>query len=284
MEPGRISVVLVTHESIAVLDDCLGHVIPELRSNGAELIVVDNDSRDGSGPRVAALWPPAALIRNSRNRGFAAACNQGAAAASGEWLVLLNPDVNVDAGALGELRATLLANSDAGFVAGRLRSPDGRFQASCRRFPTAGNLIQSRGSVLSRWRRTGVPYTLPDANHVVSVPAVACAFVMIRRALFQSLGGFDERFFLFMEDTDLSLRLERAGYRNLFVPEAGATHRWGQGARSGKWRRTLHHHHSMWKYFRKHDPGGYSRLVLPLLLTGNLLARSLLRPRRGNPF
>jgi GT2 family glycosyltransferase len=281
MENDRISIVLVTRDSRAVIDDCLRHLTPDLAALGAELVVVDNGSRDGSPARVPLLWPPAIVIQNPRNRGFAAACNQGATAASGEWLVLLNPDVDVDSGAIRELRDVLRGHPGAGFATARLRSMRGDFQASCRTYPTRHNLGASRGSVVGRWRQNGVPYTLPDSDHTISVPAVACAFAMVKRELFLSLGGFDERFFLFMEDTDLSIRLEHAGHPNLFVPSAGATHHWGRGASAGPLRRAFHHHHSMWKYFRKHDPGGFSRFVLPVLLGGNLIARCLL-PRRSD--
>jgi len=246
-----------------------------------ELVAVDNGSHDGSAKYVAASFPGARVIRNDRNRGYALASMQGARAARGEWLAFVNPDVRVDPGSLAALRRALEEMPEAGLACARLRYPDGGFQPSCRRFPARANLAASRGSVLSVWGSARAHYTIPDAGHTVRVPAVACAYALIRRERFLAVGGFDERFFVFMEDTDLSLRLDRAGHPNVFVPAAGAVHDWGRSSRAGAFRRAFYHHRSMWQYFRKHEPGGFSSLVLPLLLTGNLCARALFpRPQR----
>jgi len=104
--------------------------------------------------------------------------------------------------------------------------------------------------------------------------------VMIRRALFAEAGGFDKRFFMFMEDTDLSLRLCQLGYRNLFVPSAGGVHHWGKGSQAGRTRRVYYHHVSLWKYFLKHFPNGFSVVLLPLLLLVNFILVIML-PARG---
>jgi len=275
-----ISVVLVTHDSMPLLADCLARLRPELARLDAELIVVDNASRDGSPAHVRATCPGANLVRNAANRGFAHASNQGARLAHGELLAFLNPDVCIDPGALDALARALADEPTSGLVAARLRSPDGDFQPSCRRFPAPSNLWQARGSVLARRQSSGDTYTLPDADRTVPVPAVAAAFVMVRRALFEQVGGFDERFFVYMEDTDLSLRLTAAGHPCRFVPAAGAVHAWGRGSSAGRMARARHHHVSMWKYFRKHHPGAFTFGVLPGLLAANLLATAVLGRRR----
>jgi GT2 family glycosyltransferase len=119
-------------------------------------------------------------------------------------------------------------------------------------------------------------YTLPDYLETTRVPAVAATFVMVRRDRFEAVGGFDERYFVFLEDTDLSLRLERLGHPNLFVPAAGGTHAWGHGSSAGRRRRAYFHQVSMWKYFWKHHAGAFSLLVLPLLLAANLMVTVVL--------
>ena len=271
-----ISVVLVTSNSLPALDDCLACLRPELASTGATLVAVDNGSSDGSPDHVASAVPGAVVIRNQRNRGFAAACNQGARAAAGSHLVFLNPDVCVDPGALETMEQALAVHPESGLVSARLRGPDGAFQPSCRQFPTPANLWRSRGSVLSRWWRGGEGYTLPDYPEATRVPAVAATFVMVRRDRFEAVNGFDERFFVYLEDTDLSFRFDRSGRPNLFVPSAGATHLWGHGSSAGRLRRACLHHASMWKYFQKHHAGSFSLLVLPLLLIANLVVTALL--------
>ena len=109
---------------------------------------------------------------------------------------------------------------------------------------------------------------------------MAGTMVMVRRELFERLGGFDERFFLYMEDTDLSKRALDAGYVNLFVPGAGGVHGLGQGSSIGRWRRSRHQAVSVWKYFLKHHPNGFSVIVLPVLLLVNLLLQAITPPRR----
>jgi GT2 family glycosyltransferase len=251
-----------------------------------EVIVVDNASTDNPAEVIAALFPAARTTVNERNIGFAAACNIGAKAAVEDYLLFLNPDVVIDPDAIERLLEAAEAHDRAGLVSGRLRFPSGSFQATSRRFPTIGNMIFSRGSAPARLFFKGDTaagrYTLPDAPETTPVPAVAATLALVRRELFERAGGFDERFFMFMEDTDLSLRLEQAGHVNLFVPAAGGVHRWGEGARVGRWRRLWHHHLSLWKYFLKHFPNGFSVLVLPVLLLVNLVLRALMpEPVKG---
>ncbi len=117
------------------------------------------------------------------------------------------------------------------------------------------------------------------------MPAVSATAVVIKRELFDRLGGFDTRFFMYMEDTDLSLRLGQNGHENLFVPEAGGVHYWGEGSRAGRVTRAVRHHGSVYKYFLKHVPNGFSTVLLPALLAVNLFFVVLTAPfRRGNSW
>jgi GT2 family glycosyltransferase len=282
--PLQVSVVIVTHDSHPVLTGCLQALVRAVAATSCEIVIVDNASRDRTLEEVKRLVPNARVISNNRNAGFAHACNQGAEIAAGEYLLFLNPDVELDADAIGALLNVIEGRSDAGLVSGRLRNPDGTFQATCRRFPTIGNMIFSRGSVFGRIcsdsGASAARYTLPDFTETTEVPSVAATMVMVRRSLFAQVGGFDRRFFMFMEDTDLSLRLHQLGYRNLFAPTAGGVHHWGKGAKAGRVQREYYHHVSLWKYFLKHVPNGFSVVVLPLLLLVNFFLVILL-PARG---
>jgi len=240
-------------------------------------MVADNGSDDGSVECVSKHFPEVRVLRNTRNIGFASACNQAAWAAKGEFLLFLNPDVQLDPGAVDRMIDVYRGRSDAGAVAGRMRFPDNSFQPTCRNFPTIGRLMFSRGSVFSFFGRGGGDYTLGDFDEVTEVPAVAGTLLMIRRDLFLSLNGFDERYFMYMEDTDLCLRLHRLGYKNYFVPDAGGIHLWGRGSRGGKLRRRWYHHVSVWKYFLKHFPGAGSLIILPLALMINLMLSVFVR-------
>ena len=196
--------------------------------------------------------------------------------------MLLNPDVTVDPDALAVLIDTMQSHPRPGMASGRLRFPDGSFQANCRRIPTVSNILFSRGAFTSRLGKDSqekARYTLPDFDTTVEVETVSGAMVMIERVLFEKFGGFDERFFMYMEDTELCARLHRSGYANLFVPKAGGMHLWGKGSTGGRTVRSWYHHMSVWKYFLKHFPNGFSVVVLPFLLALNFLLRLLLPDR-----
>ncbi|HWR82281.1 MAG TPA: glycosyltransferase family 2 protein [Candidatus Deferrimicrobium sp.] len=272
----KISVIIVTHNSLPVLSDCLGSLKAGFNGCRHEIINVDNGSADGSRATMQTYFPTAKIVAHQRNLGFGAACNAGAREASGDYLLFLNPDVIVDPDAIEQLIAAAESRKDAGVVVGRMRFPSGAFQATCRRLPGLGNMLLSRGSILSRFLRNGAAYTLPDFETISPVPVVSGTMMMIRRDVFDAAGGFDQRFFMFMEDVDLCLRLTRQGYTNYFVPFAGGVHLWGRGSNAGKFARNWHHHWAVWKYFRKHRPGLFTFVALPFALALNLLLVTLL--------
>jgi len=216
------------------------------------------------------MSPDAVILSNKKNRGFASACNQGADYATGEYLLFLNPDLELDRTAITELIATASSEDKAGAVTGRLRFPDGRFQANCRQFPTPGNLFVSRGAAFGRlFGAKG--YSLEDDTDTVRVPATAGTMLLVRKDRFESVGRFDQRFFMYVEDTDLCYRLEQAGYYNYYNPKAGAVHNWERGSSASRVRRAWYHHWSIWKYFLKHQANGFSLVLLPLLLLVNFV-------------
>lgn len=275
-----ISIIVVTYNSLT----CLHSFLDSLRRNTEgvdyELIVVDNHSRDDSPQFVSRLFPAARVVVMPRNVGFARACNAGAEVAAGRYLVFVNPDVRLDPKAVVGLIEVLRDRPDAGIVGARLRFPDGGFQPTCREFPTLRNLVYSRGSALARWFSRNTRYTLPDYPVVTAVPAVAATFMAIDRSLFFGVGRFDDRFFMFMEDTDLCRRVSHRGKLNLFVPNAGGEHDWGKGSKTGRMKRAWYHHVSVWRYFRKHSVRLTTLLPLAFLLVTNLVVVLLTLPFR----
>lgn len=281
----QVSIIIVSHNSGAVLDDCVQSIPAASRDVSCEIIIIDNASIDNLNSIPFPTGIPHRVLRQNRNLGFARACNVGAEAATGEYLLFLNPDVTLDSGAIKSLLAIARTHTKAGFVSGRLRFPDGTFQATCRNFPTYTNLFRSRGSILHRWFGPDIDrerqYTLGDFDDTTEVPAVAATLVMISRPLFHQLGGFDERFFLYMEDTDFSRRVHDSGYTCLFVPDAGGIHALGTGSRIGVARRRRLQSIAVWKYFLKHHPNGYSVVLLPILLAINWMLFVMFPARRG---
>lgn len=272
----RVSIVIVTFNSLPVLDRCLVSLKASLNGNSHEIINVDNRSSDESASMVRKHFPQAKIFVNSENLGFATACNQGAKNATGEYLLFLNPDVMVDSNGIERLVETFKSWKDAGIASGRMRFPNGSFQATCRNFPRFGNMLFSRGSVFSKLISHDSVYTLPDYDVITPVPAAAGTMMMVKNDLFSTVGGFDKRFFMFMEDVDLCLRLGLRGHANYFVPSAGAVHLWGSGSKAGKLKRNWYHHRAVWQYFRKHYPNAFSLFVLPFVLALNFLLVTIL--------
>jgi len=280
----KVSIVIVTHNSAPALTGCLASLHHAIEGIESELVVIDNGSDDDSPEQIKHQFPHAKVVVNVKNRGFAAACNQALRETDGEFLLFLNPDVRLDSDCIECLRSVIQNDHKAGAVVPRMRNVDDSFQATCRRFPTIYNMAFSRGSILARSFGNSHIYTLGDFRETTVVDAVAATVLMIRRSLHDRVGGFDERFFMYMEDTDLCLRLKSLGYRNYFVPGAGSVHDWGHGSNAGGSVRACRHHLSVWRYFLKHLPNGFSLLVLPMILVLNLLvvlATLLFRRGRG---
>lgn len=276
MSAPDLSIVIVTHNSLPALRECLESLAAAAKGLDWELVVVDNNSDDSSRDVVKEIIPAATVEFNRSNEGFGRACNKGASLAAGKFLAFVNPDVTVDKGALKRLIAATEFNLRVGVAAGRLRYPDGSFQPTCRVFPTVTNLMLSRGSAISGMLPKASRYTMPDYETPTIVPAVAGTFILIRRSTFERVGGFDPRFFMYMEDTDLCYRLSQMHLKSIFVPSAGGIHRWGEGANAGRLRRTWLHHLSTWKYFLKHVPNGFSLIFLPFMLAANLALQALI--------
>jgi len=267
----KLSIIIVTFNSLPSLRICLAHLKEAVKRINCELIVVDNNSTDNSPSVAKNLWLEARVIVNRKNMGFAAACNQGAKEAAGNYLLFLNPDVFVDSNCIDDLISFMPGKEKLGAVGGRMRFPDGTFQPTCRNLPSMVNLIFSRGSLFGRIFRSWNLYTLPDAAVPSEVPAVAGALLMIRKDVFERVGRFDWNYFMYMEDTDLCKRLNMLGFSNFFLPSAGAVHEWGGGSSTGFLKRNWYHHQSVYKYFRKHKRGWATFTILPLMLLLNFL-------------
>ena len=208
------SIIIVTYNGRHYLDGCLASVQREL-GPGDELIVVDNASADGTAEFLQARFPWVTLIRNAENRGFAPACNQGAALAGGDVLVFLNQDTRVEPRWLSALAAGLEGRDGAGLVTSQLLllSRPGRVQM-------CGQDVHFSGLVFGRG--FGLPAGTLDTPGPVA--AVCGASFAIRRELWQALGGFDETLYMYYEETDLSWRARLRGHRSGYAPGSVVYH------------------------------------------------------------
>lgn len=210
----RASLIIVTYNSRSQIEACLRTALASLGPQD-ELIVVDNASSDGTPELAAEAFPQVTLLRSGQNLGFSAGNNLGARHAQGEYLAFLNPDTTVEPGWLEALLEALQADPQAGVATSRILLMD-----DPERVNTCGNEVHISGLTLCRG--LGRPRREYDTSAEVAA-ASGAAFAM-RGELFELLGGFDEAYFLYMEDTDLSLRARLAGWHILYAPQSIVYH------------------------------------------------------------
>jgi len=243
-------IVIVNYNAGALLADGVRALLADDAAD-LRVTVVDNASTDTSLSALPAD-PRLAVIRNPANLGFAAACNIGAAAGRAETLLFLNPDCRMEPPALASLQAALCSGEAIGMVGGLLLNPDGTEQPGGRRdIPTPENLmgrfLGGRRGGADDYSRTGDP--LPAGP--IDIPVISGALMMVKRAAFDAVGGWDEGYFLHVEDIDLCVRFGRAGYRILFVPGARVMHVKGASSRGRPVFVEWHKHRGMLRFFRK---------------------------------
>jgi N-acetylglucosaminyl-diphospho-decaprenol L-rhamnosyltransferase len=239
---------------------------------GAEVVVVDNASGDEIRERLAAQVPGARVLREAVNRGFGAACNRGARETTRPYILFLNSDAYVRPGAVVALAAALDADPKAAAAGPRLIHPDGSTQASIRRLPTPWRIFcESAGlAFVSGGREPFSGHTATRQDHARTGPVQALmgAALLVRRSAFEEVGGFDEDFFLYAEETDLMARWSGRHWRIRYEPGAEVVH---EGGRSGGDALFGQLHASLERYTAKHHGLRAARFVRAVLCGGAAL-------------
>ena len=258
-----ISIIIVHRNNVPLLRDCLASLPGACEGISWEAIVVDNGSTDGSPEMVKEEFPETVLIENKENLGFTRANNQGLEIACGRFLVLLNNDTISHPKAFSKTVAYLEAHSNIGGAGLKLLNEDGSRQLSARRFPGFQQALFNRYSLLTRLFPDN-PYSRSylltdlDEDAVRDVDWVSGACLIVRRDVYEKIGGLDERFFMYSEDVDWCLRIWKAGYRVVYLPIAEIIHLIGQTSGKYPFMPIVERHRSMYKYYKKH----YSRELL----------------------
>ncbi|GLP70980.1 glycosyl transferase [Streptomyces sp. TUS-ST3] len=241
-----VDVVIVNWNAGHHLADCVRSVVRADRSElgVARIVVVDNASTDGSAARLTAADIPLDLVRNDRNRGFAFACNQGAARGDSDLVLFLNPDTELYPDSLtvvGRVLRTPPADR-VGIFGGLMVDDEGNPQISCSRFPSLRVYLGKMTGLDRLAPALFPPHHLRPRELVASGPVdqVIGAFFLVRRQVFTELHGFDERYFLYLEDVDFAWRARRAGWLSYYVEQV-RVHHTGQVSSSqlGVWRHYL---------------------------------------------
>ena len=247
MNADAIAAIVVTHQSAETIGECLSRL--RAAEGVAEIRVVDNASADGTleiVQRQAIADPRVRFIANPDNPGFAVACNQGAADSRAQWLAFVNPDCFVAADSLARLRDHAESLGDALLGADLVGEDGTRDAAARRRDPDFAAMLRD----LSR-AQLGVD--LDPAQALQPVDAISGALMLLPRALFERVHGFDEGYCLHAEDLDLCRRVREAGGVVACANDVAVVHVRGVSSRSRPVFVEWHKHRGLWRYYRKFD-------------------------------
>lgn len=266
----KVSVVIITFNNEKTIRDCLNSVLKE--DLDKELIVVDNNSSD-STCKLVEQFKEVKLIKNRENFGFGKANNIGTRVSVGNYILFLNPDTEVKKGSIAELANYLDQNSSVAAVGPALANENGRIQPERSSLPNLITeiLILTNLHKLSFFR--GFVYAIATPETIVQVDHLMGAALMIRREVFERVDGFDEKFFLWFEETDLLKRIQDKGLKIVYYPQSKVVH---IGSQSSKLINSIKRQHiwnrSLLYYFKKHY--GYQSILvlLPFVLISYLLA------------
>ncbi|MEW5890788.1 MAG: glycosyltransferase family 2 protein [Pseudomonadota bacterium] len=268
-------VIIVNYNAGSLLIACVGSALSQ---DVGHVVVVDNASSDDSLSVLERTLPEESrlrIIRNGENLGFAKACNVGARASSGRYLLFLNPDATLEEGALDRMFNVLTSGPDIGMVGGVLCNPDGTEQAGGRRgFPTPRRaFIRAFGlsSLVRIFPRLFSDFLLhkePLPRAPVPVEAISGACMLVKREAMEDVGFWDEAYFLHCEDLDLCMRFRQKGWKILFVPDAHVTHHRGTCSRSRPIFVEWHKHKGMMRFYRKFFRHQYPGVLMGLVAVG----------------
>ena len=256
-----LSIIIVNYNVRYFLEQCLYSVRKATLNLEAEVIVIDNHSSDQSVEYLQPRFPGIKWISNEQNTGFAKACNLGVRHASGNHILFLNPDTLLAEDALERCLQFMQQHAGAGAVGVRMIDGSGKFlKESKRSFPSPStSLFKLMGlSRLFPHSRVFSRYHLGhlDAAKDHEVDVLAGAFMMVRRDVLEKVGLFDEAFFMYGEDVDLSYRIQKAGYKNYYIAQTEIIHFKGESTRRGSLNYVRLFYSAMSKFVKKHYGGG----------------------------
>lgn len=260
----KLSIVIVNYNVKYFLEQCLYAAYKAASKISSEIIVVDNDSVDGSCQMVAEKFPKATLIANKENVGFSKANNQAIRIAQGEYILLLNPDTVVEEDCFLKIVRFMDKTPDAGGLGVKMIDGKGRFLPESKRgLPTPE---------VAFWKMFGFSSLFPhskrfgryhlgylDNDHIHEVEVLAGAFMLLRRETLDKVGLLDEDYFMYGEDIDLSYRITKGGYKNYYFPETTIIHYKGESTKKGSINYVKVFYNAMIIFAKKHFSKGNAR-------------------------
>jgi GT2 family glycosyltransferase/lipopolysaccharide/colanic/teichoic acid biosynthesis glycosyltransferase len=276
----QISIVIISYNVKEFLQQSVLSLQKSCHNIEHEIIVVDNNSIDGSDKILKSKFPEVKLIKNHDNKGFAKACNQGLEISTGKYMLLLNPDTMLQEDTIPRMLAFFEKTPDAGAAGCKILNADGSLQLSCRRsFPTPSVAIPKiiglsrlfpKSKLFSKYNLT---YEDPDEQ--IEVDALSGAFMMFRREVYDQIGGLDEDYFMYGEDLDYCYRIKQAGWKIYYTPSTKLIHYKGESAKLATFDNFVVFYKAMDIFVQKHFSRGYY-ILLDVFLRIGIFARGIL--------
>lgn len=266
----ELSVIIVNYNVKHFLEQCLYSVRQALKKTSGEIIVIDNCSTDNSLAYLQPAFPDVRFIANKENLGFARACNQGWQVSSGRFVLFLNPDTILPEDCFDACIHFFNEHPDAGALGSKMLDGSGQFlKESKRAFPSPLTSLYKLFGLSKLFPRSAhfSRYHLGhlDENKNNEVDVLAGAFMMIKKEVLDQVGGFDERFFMYGEDVDLSYRIQKSGYKNFYFAGSPIIHFKGESTRKGSMNYVRMFYTAMSLFVRKHYGGRQAGLFNSLI-------------------
>lgn len=246
-----VSVILLTRNTCRQTREAIESVVASADLLSKEINVVDNGSTDETVSVLPAAFPEIRYHRIERNVGFARGVNLAARSATGAFFLLLNSDARLEPDALPLAVEWMRANPGCAIAGAQLFSPNGKKQNSIANFPSLATELLNKFALRALWPRR-FPGKEQEYREPVEVESVIGAFFLVRREVWEKLGGMDERFFFFLEETDFCLRARQAGFSTMHLPQVRVWHGQGQTAKQDLPAARIEYWRSRYAYFAKH--------------------------------
>ncbi len=283
-----LDIIIVNWNSGDFLFECITSIFESEKDEIIinSIIIVDNASSDNSLNKIENINLPIKIIKNSENLGFGKACNIGAKNSNSDFLLMLNPDAKVFNNSLSSpvLFLNQLENQEIGIVGVKIIDENNKVSRNCARFPTPISIIASTIGLDKIYPRVFNPHFLEEWDHLDSryVDQVMGSFLLIRKNLFVDLNGYDDRFFVYYEDLDLSLRAKNMGYKSYYLSTSSIYHKGGGTTEKVKSQRLFYNQHSKLQYSKKHFSFYKNIFVAFFVLFIEPITRSLYSLSKGS--
>jgi GT2 family glycosyltransferase len=252
-----LSIIIVNYNVKEFLQNLIHSIEKAAVNLTKEIIIIDNASDDGSVEFIKDKLPQVKLIANKTNLGFGKANNIGLKQATGKYLLLINPDTIVAEDTFEKMISFFESDKAVGLAGCKILNPDGTFQLACRRsFPgpwtsftkvTGLSTLFPRSKIFARYNLTYL-----DENQTYEVDAISGSFMMMRKEVYEKVGGFDEQFFMYGEDLDLCYRIQKAGYKVFYVHSTQIIHYKGESTKRSSFDETRVFYNAMHLFVKKH--------------------------------